>query len=267
MHLKSENIIQELKNYKNLQHSVLSVYLGQDGKKSPSNTLLLSQFHSLVYKKMTKKEKNLFSKDIKKIDSYLKDDLDTRGSRSVVIFTSGENLWKVLNFEFYLDNSYTIGKSPYLKPIEKALKDYRKFLVLLVDRAKARIFTVHLGIIEERTDVFDKSVPQKVRANEQDYYGRSDKILRHIEDHLHRHLQLIAKATSDFAKDKYFSFMILGGHKPLFAKIRKLLPKTLSDKVSGTFVTELNIPLNNVFIKSKEVAGKINNDKVLKKYG
>ncbi|MCL4354653.1 hypothetical protein M1349_04280 [Patescibacteria group bacterium] len=252
MHLKVEEKMNELKKYKKTNFPVLSVYLGYPDTKTPTEQMILSQFHSLVRSNLSKRERENFKFDIEKIESFIKEAFDSRGKRSVVFF-SGGNLWEVLDFEYPLPSSLTVDNSLYLKPIVQSLTAHKKYLVLLVDREKARLFTVHLGKIEEYSEIFDASVPQKVRANEQDFYGRSDKIFRHIEDHLNRHLKLIASRVADFVKGKDISFIVVGGHKDLFKKMGKHLNKNLQKKLDGTFVTELNIPINDVFLLSKEV--------------
>lgn len=259
-HLKIQQTLNRLRTYKSSNSPILSLYLGSNDKKSPNKDLLLSEFHSLINKNLKEEERKLFQKDILKINNYLKDTFDTRGNRSVVFFTSGKHLFETLDFEFYLPTLFKISNLPYIKPITKSLKDHKKYLVLLVDREKARIFTVHLGEIEKHLDIFDPSVPQKVKQINK-AFGREDKILRHIEDHLHRHLKLIVDKTKEFVTNEYINFIIIGGHKGLFAKVKKLLPKNLADKVKGTFVTELNIPINDAFLKSKKIANNINNEK------
>lgn len=120
-----------------------------------------------------------------------------------------------------------------------------KYLVLLADREKARLITVNLGKIEEQKEIFDDSVPQNVKAKKIDY-GRDDKIFRHIEQHLHYHLQFIAKETKEFIKGKNIQFIILGGHEELLPKMKAHLTYPLNKMVKGNFITELNIPLADV---------------------
>lgn len=256
MHAPVERTIKKLEKYKDLKIPVLSIYLGIDDKKSPNIKTLVSQLHSLVKKNLNKKEKEIFKKDFEKIESYLRESFNPRGDRSIAFFTSGERLFEALNFEFYLTPLCTISNSLQLKPIINAIKKHKKYLVLLADREKARLFTVHLGNIEEHEDIFGEYVPQQVKRINR-AWKREDKILRHIEDHLHRHLKLIADSVSDFSKNKNIDFMIIGGHEELISKIKKHLPQNLAKKISGTFITELNIPINNVFLKSKKIAEKI----------
>lgn len=132
-----------------------------------------------------------------------------------------------------------------------------KYLVLLADREKAKLFTVNLGKIEEQKEIFDNSVPQNVKAKKIDY-GRDDKIFRHIEQHLHYHLQLIAKETKDFIKGKNIQFIILGGHEELLPKMKAHLTYPLNKLVIGKLITELNIPVNDVLVLSKKLASELN---------
>ncbi len=257
------NTIAKLKTYENSQFPVLSVYLGSGDKKTPKPIFLVSQLHSLIHQNLSDDEQKFWRKDIDKIDEYLRQFFDRSDKRSVVFFSAGKNLWEVLEFEFFLPPLVLGLHAPYLKPIEEALATYRKYLVLLVDREKARLFTVHLGKIEEHKDFFDGEVPQRVKAKTINL-GRTDKIMRDIEGHLHRHLQLINKKTREFIRGKNIHFIILGTHQELLAKLKLHLVYPLNKMVLGEFITELNIPLNIVLRHSKNVVSKINR-RLLKK--
>ncbi len=241
---------------KNKQHQVLSVYLSCREKKVPYPSFFLSELHSLIHQNLSESEQKAWQIDINKIINFLQENFDRSNARSVVFFTSGKKLWQVLHFEFFLPPQVKILDKPYLEPLATAADKYKKYLVLLVDRKKARLFTVHLGKIEEHKDVFGGHVPQNVKAKKIDW-GRDDKIFRHIEGHLYRHLQKIAQETFEFAHNKNIHFIILGGHAEMIPKIKKRLSYPLNKKVLGEFVTELNVPLNEVFLHSKQVALKI----------
>ncbi len=248
--------IDKLKNYKDSNFPILSIYLGSTDKKTPKSSYFISQLRSLVGH-LSEQEQKFWQKDIDRIEEYLLESLGRSDTRSLVFFTAGKNLWEVLNFEFFLPPLCTSLYKPYLNPIEDALGTYQKYLVLLVDREKARLFTVHLGKIEEHKDIFNGQVPQRVRAKTINF-GRTDKIMRDIEGHLHRHLQLIAKATKEFVNGKNIRFIIVGGHHELIPKIKKHLRYPLNKMVLGEFISELNIPLSTVLQHSKKIAVKIN---------
>src|SRR3989344_4585170 len=248
-----EKDLQGLASHKGSPYKILSLYLGFKDKKSPSGTVLVTLFHLLIHKSLTSLEKKVFREDLKKIEKYLQESFDTRGNRSIVFFTAGAHLFKVLQFEFYLPPDVSISYSPNVAPIVETISRYGAYLVLLVDRKRARLFTVHLGKIEEHQDTFVGEVPQKVKAKKIQY-GREDKIFRHIESHLDQHLELIAQKTKEFIKKKSIRFIVLGSHQELLPKIKKHLKFPLNKMVKGEFVTELNIPLNEVLLHSKKVA-------------
>lgn len=250
---KVEKILNKLKKFKNSQSKILTVYLGVALRKSAPSSQVLSILHSQVHQNLQEEERKFFKKDITKIDDYLKTSYDSHGKRSVVFFTAGKNLWEILEFEFYLPSLCVVSYSPYTHPIVEAHAQYKPYLVILADRKKARLFTVHLGAVEEHKDVFDAQVPQKVKRGD-DTWDQQNKIQRHIEDHLHRHLKIIAQETHEFVKNYPVSFIIVGGNKDIIPKVKKHLKYPLNRLVLGDFVTELNLPLNEIFLKSKEIA-------------
>lgn len=264
--IETKSVLNRLQQYKGSPFPILTVYLSSDSKKSPSSTMLVTLLHSLVQNNLSIKQKKEFKKDIRRVENYLQDTYDSRGNKSVVCISAGDKLFEVLPFEFYLPEKCVVANSPYLAPVEEAVRWYTQYLVLVVDRAKARIFRVHLGKIEEHSNIFNGIVPQKVMQLG-DAWGRDAKIRGHIEEHLHRHLSLIAVKTAAFAQKNPSSFLIIGGHKRLIPKVKRHLPLTLQKKILGEFVTELNIPLHKILLLSKKVATEVNEKKVWESHG
>ncbi|RJQ27987.1 hypothetical protein C4577_00240 [Candidatus Parcubacteria bacterium] len=246
--------LKQLESFKNSGLPILTIQLTSSGKKSPPLKIFLAQLHSLS-KKLNKEETKIFKNDLKKIENYIMESLNTRGSKSIVFFTAGKHFFYTLNLEFYLPPACKVSNSPWVSDILKGIKKHTKYLILLADREKARLFTVHLGNVEEHKDIFGIYVPQTVKQINK-AWAREDKILRHIEDHLNRHLKAITKSTSEFTKDKNIHFIIIGGHKTMFEKIKNHLPKKLQDKIVGSFVSELNIPIHDIFLKAQKVIEK-----------
>lgn len=252
-----KNLDQQMKKLFQLQdskHKILSLYLGVSGKDTPTPKRILSSFHSLIHRNLSQTEKELFKDDLEKIERYIQGSLDTHAVRSIIFFCDNDALWEVLSFEFYLSPLCIVGYVPYIQPLIDAQEIYKKYLVIAVDRKQAIFFTVRFGEIEEKFSVTDGHVPQKVRANERDYYGRSDKILRHIEEHLHRHLKLIAEAASHFVRTHDVSFIILAGHKNLLSQCKKHLDPSLQKMVVAEFVTDLHSSLAELLLQSKKAA-------------
>lgn len=124
-------------------------------------------------------------------------------------------------------------------------------MALVVDRKQAKAFIFKDGAEVERTVFKGLPVPQKVKHGD-DTWDAQDKIYRHIENHLHLHLEQISKQAIDFAKKHHVTRIIIGGHKPLFPKVKEHIPYPYSRKVKGYFVTELKAPLGEILKRVKK---------------
>ena len=248
--------IKKLTSFIDSDFPILSVHLGANTLHSPSGDYLLTQLHSLLHKGLSKEQRITFEDDINKITEYLQDYIPS--ARSIVFFTGGESLWEVVKLEFSLPTSISISNSPQLKPIQDSLKKYSMYLVLLVDREKARMFTVEQGEMVDHSEYIGSEVPQLSKSTGRDSaVGKSDINFRHNELLLSRHIAKTAKAVADFTKTKDVHFVIIGGHSEIFKKVAAALPQGLRSKIADTFVTEVNIPLNELLLESKKLASSV----------
>lgn len=137
------------------------------------------------------------------------------------------------------------------------MKKDNKYLVLLIDRKRAKIFMVHSnGAVERSEEITNGQVPKKVRHGD-DTWDAQDKIFRHIQDHLHRHLTLIIEKVKIYAAQENFAGILIGGHNQLFPKIKKHLPYPLSGKVKKTFIVDMKVPFNKILERTKVVIEEI----------
>lgn len=123
-------------------------------------------------------------------------------------------------------------------------------MILLVDKKRASMFTFFKGAVGDKIDISDEQVPQRVKKGGE-RWNAQDKIFRHIEQHLHRHLAVIGNKAALFAKQNDVSNLVIGSHPFLFKKIKKHLPYPLRNNVRGIFVTELKEPFNKILKRVK----------------
>jgi hypothetical protein len=251
------NTVTELKEFNDSPFLILSVYLGTDTLQAPSAEMLLTQLHSLIHQNLDNDQRVIFKDDIERIEKYLGNYIPT--ARSIVFFTAGKNLWEVANLEFSMPANLSVGNSPAIKPLVKSLQTHSKYLVLLVDREKARMFSVEQGEIVDRSQFIRGFVPQRVKSTGRDgVLNQSDTNSRRNETLLKRHIDMAAKAVIKFVNANDINFVIIGGHAEMFKKVADSLPANLKSKVVAGFVTEVNIPLNDILIESKKIAATIN---------
>jgi hypothetical protein len=244
-----------LNGYNDPDHPVLSVYLGDDTKQSPTGEFLLLQFHSLLHRYFDKDLRRQFDGDINRVSEYLGQYIPK--ARSLVFFSAGAQLWQVVELEFSLPASLTLAAAPNIKPVVDALPKYAMYLVLLVDREKVRMFTVEQGELVDHSDYFGSYVPNLAKSTGRDPAGGDDKVFRHNEELLKQHIASVAKAVVKFTKAKDVHFVIIGGHSEIFKKVAASLPIGIRSKIVNSFVTEINIPLNEILRESKKIAATV----------
>ena len=251
------NIIKGLKEFNDSPFTILSVYLGTDTLQAPSAEVLSTQLHSLIHQNLNNEQRVAFKDDIKRIEKYLSNYIPS--ARSIVFFTAGKNLWEVANLEFSMPANLSIGNSPVIKPLVESLQTHSKYLVLLVDREKARMFSVEQGEIVDRSQFIEGFVPPRVKSTGRDgILNQSDTNFRRNENLLKQHIDIAAKAVAKFTSANDINFVIIGGHAEMFKKVADSLPANLKSKVVAGFITEVNIPLNDILIESKKIAATIN---------
>ena len=74
---------------------------------------------------------------------------------------------------------------------------------------------------------------------------------------MHRHLVHVTKEVQEYIKKERVDAIIIGGHKPLFRKVKGHLKYPLDKKVLGNFVTELKVPQEEVFRRAMNLIEKI----------
>lgn len=238
------NTLKKLKKLENSKFPILTTCLGSAEKKEFCSLACVAQLHSMIHKYLSEEEQKIFKKDIENIESRLCNLDDLQGKGSVVFFTSPGNLWEVLSFKFYLPPLVTISYSPYLKPIFDALLKYARHLVILVDRERARFMTLHLGEVEKSQDII---------------YGLRSV---HVDDKKTNSpypFKKVAWEASEFIENDDIKFIIIGGNRGLFSKIRKYFPQYLSKMIIGEFSADLNIPKENILAETEKVVRRVTN--------
>jgi peptide subunit release factor 1 (eRF1) len=257
MVLGIDGTIQKLHRYNNSAFPILSVYL--DISQEPDyQKQLEQQFNGLVLRNLAQKQRKQLIQDLQYMEAFLQEFKNTKQYQGIAIFSGGNRLWEVINTPFRFHPNISVAHSPHLAPLTQQLQEYQRYLVVLADREKARLFTIRAGRVEDQEDVIDPSVPQNVKASEEQYYGRADKISRHIQEHLHRHFKLIATHINKFVEHKSITGVIVGGHDTLIHKTEEYLPKQLKKKVVAEFISELNVTLSQIADHSMKIISKVN---------
>ena len=131
--------------------------------------------------------------------------------------------------------------NPDLKSVFKEIEEGH-YLFVVADAKKAFLFLFNKGKLESSKEFMHTDVKKLVKTDSGELYGRNDKLARHIENQLHDHLKLIIHEVEVLIKGQHLNGVFIGGHKVMHHKIQAELSKDLQAKFRAAFVTELNIP-------------------------
>jgi peptide subunit release factor 1 (eRF1) len=251
-----EKIINKLQAYNDRSFPILSVYLENSTRISEGNKRLQDKFRQLVDEGLDPEQTTLVQQDLNYIDAYLHVCPQIEKNKGLALFSGDNKLWEVVNYNETFPNSVTVSHSPYLIPLMDALSKYRRYLVVIADRKKARYFTLHMGQLEAYEDAENPSLSRKVKGRDMpDFMGSID---RHVKNHFKQHFNYINEKVCEFAKNKQIAGVIVGGHKDILNNIKQHLSKHLQQKIAGEFISEINTNLNDIVEKSRIIIGKIN---------
>ena len=258
--MKIKDELYELGQFEGNGSKVISLYLNIDGALFPRHLDLEPDLSALLRKvekdflkddHTRNEEKKSVSKDLERIDQYVRFELDREDKRGLAIFASADQgLWKVVTLPVRLPNLITVAAKPHLATLASVINQYDYYCTVVVDRRKARIFSVYMGEIEESFGIFEDNVPDQVKGGE--WAGlRQTKIAHHIEDHLARHLKRVSNKTLAYYKARKFKHLLIGGSKEVIPKFKEVLHPYLKERVSGEFIADPDTSINSILKKSK----------------
>lgn len=246
---------------------IISLYLNVDGRKYSHKQDYEAELKILIKQalkqwlengQLSKEWQTALKEDLNAVYEYVTGEFQRQGYKGLVIFMSGpDKIWQVYPLAVAVPTRLIISREAYTKILSTVLDEHKRFCTVVVDRKKARYFTVYLGQIEEHQGVFvNEWVPDKVKEGE--WAGlKQSRIARHIEDHILHHLKDCAGFTFNFFQAHHFDYLIIGGHKELTTKFKTLLHPYLKARLAGVFVSEPDSSLTDILAKSLQVEEEI----------
>ncbi|HKQ33267.1 MAG TPA: hypothetical protein VJV40_08680, partial [Thermodesulfobacteriota bacterium] len=198
--------------------------------------------------------------DISKIQSFIDNQDELTECRGIALFScSGGGFWEALKLPSLDRNQLLIDRSPALGQLFKTEDDHRHIITVLIDRKKARIFSIGLDGAEEILDYFEPSAERSTKFhNPQGKYTKKTapasssrslsqgfgefRFNRMIENEIHKHFKYVAQMLRDYCRNERVNWLVLCGTDENVTEFSHHLPTGLRDKLAGT----VNIDLERV---------------------
>ncbi|MCX7941938.1 MAG: hypothetical protein N2516_02450 [Dictyoglomaceae bacterium] len=179
--------------------------------------------------------------DAERISNFLDQEIIISANTLAIFSCSAKDWFEVYPLYPSLKSRLVVDKDPYTKPIIRLLESQNPYLVILLTKDKARIFTYHLGILKEEGEV-ESEIPKK---HKQGGWESSDWQRWH-ETHVVWHLKDVFDFIKKFNGDKR---IIIGGSSPTISEFKELLPKNLQERIIGEINLEITSPIKELLDK------------------
>ncbi|MFQ6617559.1 MAG: hypothetical protein ACE5QV_02615 [Fidelibacterota bacterium] len=255
----SQKDLSELARYEVQEYPVTSLYLNVNSESIKPKTyitnlkdLIKIKRNKSYFSRLTISRRKSVEMDFKRLQKFISEEYDDRDKRGIAVFTCyKKGLWKVFYLPVPVGNELIVNHNPYIKPLSSILSEYRNYAVVLVDRAKARIFEVKMNRFEDYFHIVD-DVPDQVKESGWGGY-KERRIERHIMQHVTDHLKKVGTKLMELFKEREFNWLIIGGRREIISTFENLLHSYLKERIIGRIVVEPDAPIEDVFEKVRKL--------------
>ncbi len=257
-----KTLVDNLIGYEKNAFPVTSAYICIENNPKDRKTHLVKLKKMFKYKKdksyfkqLSENEQNSVLSDFSRIEQYFTDEFDPSKYVSTICFScSHSGLWKIINLKQKIANELVIQPQPYIRPLTSFFSKHRDYGVILVDRAKARIFESKYGEFIEHWSIEEENIENRKTGG---YQGTEErKIERNQQNIVANHYKLVAQKCFELNNKNSINWYILGGRKDVVKEFRNYLHNYIGSKIDGVIEVEPNTPLNNVLAKITETEKK-----------
>lgn len=227
----NEDTVRELAGVSGGGAPVVSCYLDVDGRRYPRRQDYEAQLDHLVRRARARGEGNgTLAADLARITDHVHGGFDRADTRGLALFScQSSGFWKALPLSVAVRNQIVVNQSPAVGQLEQLLHAHERIGVLLVDRQQARFFVYELGVLVDRSELFDE-LPR-------DYDHRGEKergdTRHHVDDLVDQHLRRAAAVAFQAFQDAEYAHLLLAAPTELAGAVESHLHPYLSERLGG----------------------------------
>ena len=258
----SHSLLRRLADWQPGDVPITSFALSVDGRRYPRKTDYEVRLEDLVRRirrqadGLDRRSARSVLADASAIETFVRDGFDRGGTRGLALFSASDaGLWQEVRIPRPLRDRAIVSPTPDLLQLEAVLSTYGPMCVALLDYAKARLFVVQLGTIEEITDVSD-DVPGR---HDQGGWAQM-RMQRHVDDHRHRHVKRVANDLFDLNKRRAFHHLILAGPAEAHVDIERDLHPYVRDRVRARISLPMTTSVTDVLARALRIEEELERD-------
>ena len=228
---------------------VLSLYLDLDPARQVRHSyrIALEDLVNGARESLDKRTREALTNEVSRLEEWL-DGHEPAGRGLVAFSCATQGLQETHELPVHVEDHLSFEPRPDVGPLLELIDENERYAVALVDKQRARLFTVFLGEIEESDEIFDY-VPPKT-----DQGGLSQShFQRHHELHVLWHLKHVAQHLTELFRRRSFDRLIIAGHEEAMSELKTLLPRALARRVAAEIPADTQASEHDILEKSLEV--------------
>jgi peptide chain release factor subunit 1 len=207
---------------------VLSVYLDLDPQRQARHAyrIVLEDLAKEVRSRLDRKARAAFQAEVTRVREWL--EARAPHGRGVALFSSEpRKFFQAHWLPVRVRDHLAWDLKPDVAQLLEVADEYERYAVVLVEKDRARLFTVFMGAIEESAALRDEEVPPR-----HDQGGVSQSHFQHHHDlHVLWHLKRVAARLAALFRRRPFDRLILAGPEDVTSELQPLLPYALARRV------------------------------------
>lgn len=214
--------IQQVVEFENHEHPVLSVYLNVDPHQRSTEK------YRLALRNLLSKAEKADKTDLERIQNYIEMGYNRQG-RSVAMFScAAADFWWAQSFQAPMADKVFVFYRPYVRPLATLLDTYERYGVIHVDQEGARLYMFHMGDLESVDGYFGEEVKlHRAGGWSAQHYQRQE------VQQARQNLQDAAEMAESFYRKTETRRLILAGTEKNVARFKDLLSHRLRSMVVG----------------------------------
>lgn len=232
----TQDVVNRIIRFEGGRFPVISMYLGIGPDKSPRTQVasLLDQIKPLSEDKSLEHDVRLSVRaDLQRIEDLIHDARLQPGGLG--IFTSsGNEFFEQISLPRPVRDRIVVDATPWVRPTLAVLDEYHRMCVVLVDKAWAQVWELHMGEMRETTQIKDRALRKPNFAA-----GMAEYRVRNKADELSKHhYRRVGAVLDELLRTEGFDVVVLGGHPFEMTAVTGFLSRDVAARVAGTFAVD-----------------------------
>ena len=233
---------------------VLSVYLDLNPQRQARHAyrMVLEDLAKEIRSRLDRKEREGFQAEMTRVQEWLEGQA-LQGDGLALFSSEPRKFFQTHWLPIRVRDHLAWELTPDVAPLLEVADEYERYAVVLVEKDRARLFTVFMGAIEESAAMRDEEVPPR-----HDQGGVSQSHFQHHHDlHVLWHLKRVAGRLAALFRRRPFDRLILAGPEDVTSELRPLLPDPLARRVVAIVPLETYANEREVLEKTLEIEARV----------